>query len=56
MQKTYGADKFNADDLTQIMLRVQEKDEMKRQIMAMDPKMAEEMFGAKQVQKQQGNS
>merc|ERR1719242_426563 len=46
-EKTYGADQFNPDDLTRIMLNVQEKDEMKRQLMAMDPKMAEEVFGGK---------
>eukprot|EP01083_Nonionella_stella_P140288 429882_1 len=49
-EKSYGTDNYNPDDVTQIILRLQEKEEIKkqkRQLLAMnlDPKLAAELFG-----------
>eukprot|EP01084_Bolivina_argentea_P135042 238034_1 len=49
-EKSYGRDNYNPDDITQIILRLQEKEEIrkqKQQLLAMnlEPKLAEEIFG-----------
>eukprot|EP00483_Globobulimina_turgida_P012177 UN12199 len=49
-EKNYGRGNYNPDDITQIILRLQEKDEIKKQkeqllVMNLEPKLAEEIFG-----------
>ena len=51
-KKNYGTGSYNPDDITQIILRLQDKEAMKKQkqellAMDLDPKLAEEIFGNK---------
>merc|ERR1712154_571898 len=55
-EKNYGTEHYSQDELIQIILRLQDKEEMKRQkeqllAMNLEPKLAQEIFGMNKFKK-----